>query len=456
MGLVIDIELLRRDPEGLGAALRRRHLAVDVAELAALDRRRREARARAEDQRAAQKRSGKEIAGLKGEAKEAAIAAAALLAEGYRTALAEAEALDAAFEEVWRTLPNPPHPSAPDGAGEAGNVEVKRWGRIPEFSFPGRDHLDLGEALGIIDTARGAKVSGARFAYLRGPAALLEIALIHFAMERLGAAGFIPVITPVMVRAEALYGTGFFPGAREQVYAVGWSEDEDRPVQPDGLYLVGTAEVPLAAQHTDEILEGSALPLRYAGFSTCFRREAGTYGKDTRGIFRVHQFDKVEMFSFCPPERSWEEHEFLLSREEDLVQALGLPYRVVNVCTGRVPPASSRQRMRRRRAWKSVVLEHEVISRKAPWPGIQASMSYFLAAESPRSPVQTLTTRYGRPSPCTRSSSRESRKSCSSQERSGGQKENISTLSNWWTRKIPRVSLPAAPASRRKQDEYPT
>jgi seryl-tRNA synthetase len=334
MGLVIDLELLRRDPEGLAAALGRRHLTVDVAGLAVQDRRRREARARAEEQRAAQKRSGKEIAGLKGEAKEAAIAAAALLAEGYKASLAEAEALDAAFEEMWRTLPNSPHSSAPDGLGEADNVEVKRWGKIPEFGFPARDHLDLGEALGIIDAARGVKVSGARFAYLRGPAALLEIALIHFAMERLGAAGFIPVITPVMVRAEALYGTGFFPGAREQVYAVGWSEAEGGPVEADGLYLVGTAEVPLAAQHTDEILDLAALPLRYAGFSTCFRREAGTYGKDTRGIFRVHQFDKVEMFSFCPPERSWEEHDFLLSREEDLVQALGLPYRVVNVCTG--------------------------------------------------------------------------------------------------------------------------
>ncbi|MBN2114149.1 MAG: serine--tRNA ligase [Acidimicrobiia bacterium] len=331
---MIDLELLRREPEGLAAALARRHLQVDVTELAALDRRRREARARAEEQRAAQKRSGKEIAGLSGEAKETAIAAAARLAEEYRESLAEADALDAAFDRVWRTLPNPPHAGVPDGAGEEDNVEIKRWGEIPQFSFEPRDHLDLGEALGIIDTTRGVKVSGARFAYLRGPAALLEIALIHFAMERLGAAGFQPAITPVMVRAEALYGTGFFPGAREQVYAVGWSAGEEGPVEADGLYLVGTAEVPLAAQHADEILDAGDLPLRYAGFSTCFRREAGTYGKDTRGIFRVHQFDKVEMFCFCPPERSWQEHEFLLSREEDLVQALGLPYRVVNVCTG--------------------------------------------------------------------------------------------------------------------------
>ena len=334
MDPVIDVSLLRTDPEGLAAALSRRNSIIDVSRFAALDRRSRLARAQAEEVRAAQKRTGKEIASLQGEEKAGAIAAAARLAEEYRGALAGADALDAAFDEVWRTVPNPPHASVPAGGGEADNVEIKRWGEIPSFPFPVRDHVELGEALGLIDTERGAKVSGARFAYLRGPAALLEFALVQFALNRLAGAGFSPTVTPVMVREEALYGTGFFPGAREQVYAVGSSERGGEPVEPDGLYLVGTAEVPLAAQHTDEILDGAALPLRYAGFSTCFRREAGTYGKDTRGIFRVHQFDKVEMFSFCHPDRSWEEHDYLLSREEDLLQALGLPYRVVNVCTG--------------------------------------------------------------------------------------------------------------------------
>jgi seryl-tRNA synthetase len=334
MAFVLDLGLLRNDPEGLAAALERRGVGVDVPALAALDRRRREERARAEGLRATQKRSGKEISSLQGKAKEEAIAAAAGLADDYRSALAEADALDARFDQVWRTLPNPPHPSVPTGADEGDNVEVRHWGEVAPFPFPARDHLELGEALGLIDAARGAKVSGARFAYLRGPAALLEFGIVQFVLGRLAAAGFSPVVPPVMVRSEALFGTGFFPGAREQVYAVGWSEADGEPLQSDDLYLVGTAEVPLAAQHTDEILDGEALPLRYAGFSTCFRREAGTYGKDTRGIFRVHQFDKVEMFSFCHPDRSWEEHEFLLSCEEDLVQALGLPYRVVNVCTG--------------------------------------------------------------------------------------------------------------------------
>jgi seryl-tRNA synthetase len=180
---------------------------------------------------------------------------------------------------------------------------------------------------------RGAKVSGSRFGFLKGGAVVLEFALVQWVLGRLMAEGFTPVVPPVLVRDQALFGTGFFPGARDQVYAVGVSDPADA-ITSDELYLVGTAEVPLAAMHAEEILDGADLPRRYAGFSTCFRREAGTYGKDARGIFRVHQFDKVEMFSFCNPERSWEEHETLLAIEETLISALGIPYRVVNVCSG--------------------------------------------------------------------------------------------------------------------------
>jgi seryl-tRNA synthetase len=331
---MIDVALLRDDPEGLAAAMRRRNLDVDVPLLAGLDLGRREARSSAESLRAEQRRAGKQIATLKGEAKEAAIARVAQLADDYRAALAEADSLDRRFEETWSTLPNPPHPSAPPGSGEAENVEVRSWGEVRSLGFTPRDHLDLGEALGVIDANRGAKVSGARFAYIKGAGAMLHLGLVRWGLGRLAAAGFIPVLPPVLVREEALYGTGFFPGAREQVYAVGASTGEGEPLAPDGLYLVGTAEVSLAAQHAEEILDGGDLPLRYAGFSTCFRREAGTYGRDTRGIFRVHQFDKIEMFSFCHPDRSWAEHEHLVACEEDLFQALGIPYRVVNVCTG--------------------------------------------------------------------------------------------------------------------------
>jgi len=188
----------------------------------------------------------------------------------------------------------------------------------------GTDHTTLGETLGIIDTVRAAKVSGSRFGYLKGKGAMLEFSLVRWAMDHLVAEGFTPMVPPVLVREEALVGTGFFPEAREQVYEI----------PRDELFLVGTAEVPLAAYHADEILESNDLPIRYAGFSTCFRREAGTYGKDTAGIFRVHQFDKVEMFVFTMPDESAAEHDRLLAVEEKLVGELDLPYRVVNVAAG--------------------------------------------------------------------------------------------------------------------------
>ena len=187
-----------------------------------------------------------------------------------------------------------------------------------------RDHKDLGESLKMIDVERAAKVSGTRFGYLMGPAVMIEFGLVRMAFDMLAEHGFTPVVPPVLVKENALFGTGFFPDDDEQVYAL----------PKDDLYLVGTSEVALAALHTDEILEEEDLPIRYAGFSSCFRREAGAHGKDTSGIFRVHQFDKVEMFSFCHPDRSWEEHEFLFSMEETIVQALEIPYRVVNVAAG--------------------------------------------------------------------------------------------------------------------------
>ena len=321
---MIDVKILRETPEALAAALKRRGAQLSVDELTAVDRRRREVRHQAEEIRAEQKQSGKAIAGLQGDEKQAAIARAGSLSEDYKRLTVEADGLDEQFDALWVQVPNIAHDSAPDGMAEEDAVEIKRWGDVPEFDFDIRDHQDLGEALDIIDVARGVKTSGSRFAYLKGKAALLEFGLVRFAMDRLMEGGFTPVIPPVLVREEALYGTGFFPDDSEQVYAV----------EKDDLYLVGTSEVSLAALHLDEILDEADLPVRYAGFSTCFRREAGTYGKDTRGIFRVHQFDKVEMFSFCHPDKSWDEHETLLAMEEGIVQALGLPYRVVNVAAG--------------------------------------------------------------------------------------------------------------------------
>ncbi|MDQ3781640.1 MAG: serine--tRNA ligase [Actinomycetota bacterium] len=320
---MIDVAVLRTNPDLLAESLRRRGTAVDLDALTRLDRDRRRHRAAAEELRAQQKELGKTIARTSGEEREAALPRAAELSASYQASLAEADALDAAFDEQWLGLPNLVDPSAADGTSEDDAVEIRTWGEPPSGDGY-RDHVELGEALGVIDIERAAKVSGSRFGYLLGPLVIVELALVRWALDRLAPHGFVPVVPPVLVREHALVGTGIFPADRDGVYATA----------ADDLYLVGTSEVSLAAMHGDEILDGDALPLRYAGFSTCFRRESGTYGKDTRGIFRVHQFDKVEMFSFCHPDRSGDEHEFLLAREEELVQELGIPYRVVNIAAG--------------------------------------------------------------------------------------------------------------------------
>lgn len=321
---VIDPSLLRSDPEQIRLSLNRRGLTVDLDGLIGMEARLRRTRQEAEEARAAQKEAGKEIARLQGAEKSAAIAEVAKLAERYKALEDEADRLAQAFEKDWAALPNLVDPDAADGKTDVDNVEVKRVGKQPHFDFEALDFTSLGSSLDIIDMERGAKVSGSRFGYLKGPAVILELGLVRYAFDRLVAAGFTPMVPPVLVREQALYGTGFFPGDREQVYSV----------PADDLFLVGTSEVSLAAYHTDEIFNADQLPLRYAGFSTCFRREAGTYGKDTQGLFRVHQFDKVEMFVFCSPESSAAEHDRLLSIEESIVGGLGIPYRVVNVAAG--------------------------------------------------------------------------------------------------------------------------
>jgi seryl-tRNA synthetase len=321
---MIDVAILRHQPEVIVASLQRRGIDLDVDALVTLDQERRSVRARAEELRAEQKTLGKSIPTLDGDARQEAIEAAGRISNDYKTALAAADELDEQFQEQWVTLPNLTDPTAADGVAEEDAVEIRSWGE-PTVTFDAKqDHVDLGVPKGLIDMERAANVSGSRFGYLMGPLVRLEFALVQFAFDRLEPHGFTPMVPPVLVRENALFGTGFFPGDREQVYAV----------PEDDLYLVGTSEVPMAAFHADEILAEAALPLRYVAFSTCFRREAGTYGKDTRGIFRVHQFDKIEMFSFAHPDESHAEHDFLLEREEELVQALELPYRVVNVAAG--------------------------------------------------------------------------------------------------------------------------
>lgn len=245
----------------------------------------------------------------------------------------ELETVDADRDDLAARIPNPPDPEAPDGETDEDAVVLREVGEPAEFGFDVRDHLDLGRDLGLIDTEKAAAASGSRFAYLKGGLVLVELALIRYAVEVIGEEGFEPIVPPVLVREEALYGTGYFPGEREMIYEV----------TADELFLVGTSEVTLAALHAGEILEADQLPIRYGGISTCFRREAGAAGKDTRGIFRVHQFDKVEMFSFVEPSQSKEEHERLLSIEERILTGLEIPFRVVDIAAGDLGAPAARK-----------------------------------------------------------------------------------------------------------------
>jgi seryl-tRNA synthetase len=323
---VLDLKLIRSDPERVKAALARRGAAEQVDELLALDARRRELLPEIEGAQAERKTLSKQIGEAKqrGEDAEEQMRAVTGLKEKIESGKEELERVDAELQRIAAALPNLPDPEAPDGMTEEDAVVLREVGERTSFEFEPRDHLDIGAELGLIDIEAGAKVAGSRFAYLKGDLVLLELALVRFAIDVVRGEGHEPVVPPVLVREEALYGTGFLPGDRDQIYEI----------PKDELFLVGTSEVSLAALHADEILDAEQLPLRYAGFSTCFRREAGAAGRDTRGIFRVHQFDKVEMFSFVEPSESAAEHERLLAIEERILAELEIPYRVVNVAAG--------------------------------------------------------------------------------------------------------------------------
>ena len=320
---MIDPNILKDNREILEENIKRRKLDVSLEELITLDELRRKAKNEADEIRSKQKKLSKEIPSLKGAKKEEALEEAGALSNSVKELTKKADDAEKNFYEKWVKIPNIVDKTSPDGSSEDDNKELRIIGDIPSITKP-KNHLELGENLGIIDVEQAANVSGSRFSYLLGDAVLIEFNLVNWVISLLNNKGFTPVVPPVLVRENALYGTGFFPDDAEQVYSI----------PNDDLYLVGTSEVSLAAYHAESILEGDKLPLRYAGFSTCFRRESGTYGKDTSGIFRVHQFDKVEMFSFCSTEKSREEHEFLLSIEEEIMQALEIPYRVVDVCAG--------------------------------------------------------------------------------------------------------------------------
>ena len=322
---MIDLREARERTDEMRAALARKGAAEVFDELLEADAAVRDVQPRVEELRAARK--------IKGKPTPEQLEQLERIKQELQALEEQLVAAEARRKELLDRVPNPPDEATPDGFGDEDAVEIRRWGEPPSFSFEARDHLALAEIYGWIDLERGAKVSGSRFAYRIGDVALLELALYRFALDRLGARGFTPVLPPVLVRSEAMYGTGFFPTDEVNIYGI----------ERDELYLVGTSEVPLAAMRSGEILDTDELPLRYAGYSTCFRREAGAAGKDTRGMFRVHQFDKVEMFVFTRTEWSREEHERLLEIEEELVQELDLPYRVVNVAAGELGASAAKK-----------------------------------------------------------------------------------------------------------------
>ena len=348
---MIDPQILRNDPERIRESQRRRGEDVTVVDrLIEADSAKRAAQAQFDELRNSQKLIGKEIGPLQGALKKASddtakaaaqneldalMAKATDLAERTKAAEAAANEQAEATDALWLQLSNLVNLDSPVG-GEEDFVVLEHVGTPRDFAadgFEARDHLEIGEMLGAIDTVRGAKVSGSRFFYLRGVGAQLEFALLNMAMAQATANGFIPMITPSLVLPSAMDGTGFLGQAAENVYRV----------EADDLYLVGTSEVPLAAYHSDEIIDAKELPIRYAGWSSCFRREAGTYGKDTRGIIRVHQFDKVEMFVYCDPADAENEHQRLLQWEKDFIDALEIPYRVIDVATGDLGSSAARK-----------------------------------------------------------------------------------------------------------------
>ena len=315
---MIDLKAARHEPQRYRQALARRGAEADFDELLEADRRWREVTERVDQLRAAQKRRPKaaptpdEIEALK-RAKEQLRAAEDELSQAGQER-----------DKLLAAIPNLPDPSAADGMTEEDAQVLRTWGERPRFDFEPKDHLELGSPRGWIDMARGAKLAGSRFAYRFGDVAVTEMAMYRFVLDHLAGQGFLPMLGPVLASERAMYGTGFLPTDETNLYRL----------EKDELYLTGTSEVALAAVHMDERLEEDQLPLRYAAFSTNFRREAGAAGKDTRGMFRVHQFDKVEMFVYCLPEQSRDFHEQLLAIEEEIVQALGLPYRVMNIAVG--------------------------------------------------------------------------------------------------------------------------
>jgi seryl-tRNA synthetase len=317
---MLDIKFIRQNPDKVKQGCQKKQLKVDIDKLLKLDEKRRSYLKEIESLRSQQKKFGKNN-----------IAKAKKIKTKIKKIEPELKKIDTEYDKLIRQIPNLPQDDVPEGKDESENVVLREVGKKPKFDFKFKDYLEISEKLDLIDIKRAAKVSGSRFGFLKNKAVLLEFALVNFVYDELLKEGFIPLIPPVLIKPEMMEGMGYLQRGKEEMYFI----------EKDNLYLIGTAEQIIGSMHSGEVLTG--LPKRYLGFSSCFRREAGSYGKDTRGILRVHQFDKLEMFSFVRPEESNKEHKFLLSLQEKLMKALKIPYRVVQMCTGDLgDPAASK------------------------------------------------------------------------------------------------------------------
>lgn len=324
---MIDLKQLTENPAKFRQALKKKHFKGDLEAVIKLDEERRKIMFESESLKGEQNKIAKEIPAAKdAKAKAPLLEKSKEIKERIKQLEPRLEEIGIQLQAALLTVPNPPLDSVPEGRDESENKVIKTVGKPREFDFPALDHVELGKMHDLLDIETAANMSGTRSYYLKNDAVLLELALINFVINKLVSKGFHPIIPPVLVKEKAMIATGFFPAERVNIYHVN-PEDDD-------LYLVGTSEVPLCMLHADQIIDAEKLPLHYVGFSSCFRREAGTYGKDTHGIIRVHQFDKIEMFSFCHPSKSEQEHEILRGIEEEIMSELGLAYQVLNICGG--------------------------------------------------------------------------------------------------------------------------
>lgn len=341
---MIDLDDLRSRPDAYQTAAKNKGMNVSIADFLALDNKRRELVPQVEDMRAKKNEVSKQVPQLQGDEKEKAIAEMKELNETLKAKEEELSAVEKDWKSKQLLLPGIPLDNVPVGKDDTENVEIKTWGTPTTFDFEPKDHVQLGEELDIIDIPRGVKIGGSRFYFLKGDGARLELAVLMFTLDHLVKKGFTAFTPPLLANYDAMMGTSYFPGGEEQAYAVGVdrhpeldaAEGEEKQIESDNLYLIGTSEVAVASYHSGEVFKIDELPKRYCGISNCFRREAGTYGKDTHGLYRIHQFQKVEQVILCEAddEVSAQMHQEILNNAEEVMQALELPYRVVDVCTG--------------------------------------------------------------------------------------------------------------------------